>query len=161
MFLADDLECGVPFAAARPQLFALVANRALADASRAAYGQALASLGLARPGPVRVRTLTCAPSTGEATVGLRWEVIGLSAGLFPVLDADLTLSHAGRSTTRLGLTGVYRPPFGDLDSAFDPAASSRVADLTVRALLRSVASYLTGAGAVFPPVHIPRPAEAS
>jgi len=63
----------------------------------------------------------------------------VSAGLFPVLDADLTLSPKGQSSTRLALAGVYRPVFGGLDSDLYPAAVDRVADLTVRTLLRTVA----------------------
>ena len=61
----------------------------------------------------------------------------------------------------LALAGVYRPVFGGLDSDRYPAAVDRVADLTVRALLRTIAGYLTGSGAIFPPVHIPRRAKAS
>ena len=162
MFVAHDIECGVDFATARPGLVGLVADRALVDASRAAYHEGLAGLGLDCPRLARVRTLTTSTRRGgQATAGLRWEATGASADLFPVLDADLTLSPMGPNSTRLALAGVYRPMFGGLDSNLYPAAVDRVADLTVRALLRSVAGYLTGSGAIFPPVHIPRRAKAS
>ena len=88
--------------------------------------------------------LTSTRGGGQATAGLRWEATGVSADLFPVLDADLTLSPMGPASTRLALVGVYRPVFGGLDGNLYPAAVDRVADLTVRALLRSVAGYLTG-----------------
>ncbi len=161
MFVAHDIECGVDFATARPGLVGLVADRALVDASRVAYHEGLASLGLDCPRLARVRTLTCTRGSGQATAGLRWEATGGSGGLFPVLDADLTLSPAGQASTRLALAGVYRPMFGGPDSDLYPAAVDRVADLTAQALLRTVAGYLTGSGAIFPPVHIPRRAEAS
>lgn len=160
MFVAHDIQCGVDFATARPGLVGLVADRALVDASRVAYHEGLAGLGLDCPRLARVRTLTCTQGCGQVTAGLRWEAAGVSAGLFPVLDADLTLSPVGQSSTRLALAGVYRPVFGGLDSDLYPAAADRVADLTVRALLRSVAGYLTGSGAIFPPVHIPGRAKA-
>jgi len=38
----------------------------------------------------------------------------VTGGLFPVLDADITLTPAGEQTTRLALAGVYRPPLGRL-----------------------------------------------
>ena len=161
MFVAHDIECGVDFATARPGLVGLAADRVLVDASRVAYHEGLASLGLDCPRLARVRTLTCTQGCGQVTAGLRWEAAGVSAGLFPVLDADLTLSPKGQSSTRLALAGVYRPVFGGLDSDLYPAAVDRVADLTVRTLLRTVAGYLTGSGAIFPPVHIPRRAKAS
>ena len=161
MFVAHDIQCGVDFATARPGLVGLVADRALVDASRVAYHEGLAGLGLDCPRLARVRTLTSMRGCGQATAGLRWEATGGSGDLFPVLDADLTLSPMGRSSTRLALAGVYRPMFGGLDSDLYPAAVDRVANLTARALLRTVAGYLTGSGAIFPPVHIPRRAKAS
>ena len=161
VFVAHDVECGVGFAAAQTRLLGLVAGRVLVDASRAAYHEGLADLGLAEPRLARVRSFTCGRVGGQVTTGLRWEASGVCTGLFPVLDADLTLSPKGGSSPRLALVGVYRPPFGDLGRDLGPALSARVADLTVRALLHAVAGYLTGARAIFPPVRIPRRAQAS
>ena len=161
MFLAHDVECGVGFATAQTRLLGLVAGRVLVDASRAAYHEGLAGLGLAEPRLARVRSFTCGRGGGQVATGLRWEAGGVSASLFPVLDADLTLSPTGWSNPRLALVGVYRPPFGLLSSDLDPALSDWVADLTVRALLHAIAGYLTGARAIFPPVRIPRSAQAS
>ena len=39
MFVANDVELGVPFVTARPRLMELIAGRALADASRAAFDE--------------------------------------------------------------------------------------------------------------------------
>ena len=154
MFVANDVELGVPFVRARPRLMELIAGRALTDASRAAFDEGLAHLAhlahLAqpdRPSParlMRVRSLRPAHSPDRVTAALRWEAIGAPGGLFPVLDADLTLTPTSPQATRMSLAGVYRPPFGYLNIDLDPATTGRVAGATVRALLRAAAIYLAG-----------------
>ena len=154
MFVANDVELGVPFVTARPRLMELIAGRALADASRAAFDEGRAQLAhLAqpdRPSParlMRVRSLRPAVSADRVTAALRWEAIGAPGGLFPVLDADLTLTPTSPQATRMSLAGVYRPPLGYLNIDLDPATTGRVAGTTVRALLRTAAVYLAGPGA--------------
>ena len=162
MFVAHDVELGVPFVTARPRLMELIAGCALTDASRAAYEEGLAHLGT-RPSPARlmhVRSLRPAHSPDRVTAALRWETIGPPGGLFPVLDADLTLAPASPQATRMSLAGVYRPPFDYLDDDLDPATTGRVAGTTVRALLRAAAVYLTGSGANGTTGSLPRAAEA-
>ncbi len=164
MFVASDVELGVPFATARPRLMELVAGRALADASRAAFDEGLAHLAPpGRPGParlMRVRSLRPAHSPDRVTAALRWEAMGAPGGLFPVLDADLTLTPTSPQATRMSLAGVYRPPFGYLNIDLDPATTGRVAGTTVRALLRAAAVYLAGPGANGATGSLPRAAEA-
>jgi hypothetical protein len=77
------------------------------------------------------------------TVGMRWEATGLTGGLFPVLDADISLAPDGEQKTRLALIGAYRPPLGHFGAGLDRAILNRVATATIRALLRSVADALT------------------
>jgi hypothetical protein len=48
------------------------------------------------------------------SVGMRWEAVGLTGGLFPVLDADTRLSTESDQGIRVTLTGSYRPPLGTL-----------------------------------------------
>ena len=134
MFVATDIEFGVPFVTARPRLMELIAGRALADASRAAFDEGLAHLAhLAQPGRpsparlMRVQSLPPAHSQDRVTAALRWEAIGAPGGLFPVLDADLTLTPASAQATRMSLAGVYRPPFGYLNIDLDPATTGQVA----------------------------------
>ena len=74
MFVANNVELGVPFVTARPRLMELIACRALADASRAAFDEGLAQLAhLAqpdRPSParlIRVRSLRPAHSPDRVT----------------------------------------------------------------------------------------------
>ena len=171
MFVAHDVLLDVAFGVARPRLVSLASSRALVDASRAAYQEGLVSLiraGPAAPGPAglqhttrlaRVRFLPPVERAHTTTIGLRWEASGLSAGLFPVLDADITLAAATEHTTTLTLSGVYRPPaegaallgvpVPDVLAADGPLAVSEadaglMADVAVRALLRYAAGHLTG-----------------
>ena len=186
MFVAHDVLLDVSFGVARPRLVGLTSDRALVDASRAAYREGLASQACApasgsglrgfgqiqvMPGAepgiqlARVRVLAPVERRDSITIGLRWETTGLVAGLFPVLDADITLAAAGEHTTTLTLSGVYRtpchqpspallaapvPPGGETPIALPserpepPAAPGLAADVAVRALLRYAAHYLTG-----------------
>ena len=172
MFVAHDVLLDVAFGVARPRLVSLASSRAFVDASRAAYQEGLISLVGAGPavpsGPVvrpapgiaarlaRVRFLPPVERTDTITVGLRWEASGISAELFPVLDADITLAAASEQTTTLTLSGVYRPtgdggdPLGapvpgDGDTA-SPTAQGLMAEVAVRSLLRYAADYLSGSG---------------
>ena len=166
MFVANDVELGVPFVTARPRLMELIAGRALADASRAAFDEGLAELAQAQPDQpsparlMRVRSLQPAHGPDRVTAALRWEAIGAPGGLFPVLDADLTLTPTSPRATRMSLAGVYRPPVGYLNIDLDPAATVRVAGTTVRALLRAAAAYLAGPGVNGATGSLPRAAEA-
>lgn len=124
MFVAQDVLLDVTFGVARARLVSLVSDRAFADVSRAAYQEGLDRVGLAGtdgPRPAgrleRVRLLPPAERAGTITVGLRWEASGISDGLFPVLDADIALAPASEQTSTLTLSGVYRPPPGQPDTA--------------------------------------------
>jgi hypothetical protein len=164
MFVAHDVELGVPFFAARPRLMELIAGRLLADASRAAYGEGLARLvqpGLAGPVPARVmriRSLRPAHVADRVTAGLRWEAPGAPGAWFPVLDADLTLVPVSPQASRLSLAGVYRLPSAHWDD--DPATVGQVAGITIRALLRSAAAHLAASAADGLGTSLPRAVEA-
>jgi len=84
------------------------------------------------------------------TVGLRWEATGPAGSLFPVLDADISISPAEEQSApaagqsaRLALRGTYRPPLGRLGAGLDQAVLHRVATATMRALLHSAAEAIT------------------
>ena len=171
MFVAHDVLLDVAFGVARPRLVSLASSRALVDASRAAYQESLDSLiragaavpGRAGPGPAtqlaQVRFLPPVERAHSTTIGLRWEASGLSAGLFPVLDADITLAAASEQTTTLTLSGVYRTaaeaaallgaPVPDAlevggGLTVSPTEAGLIGDVAVRALLRYAAGHLTG-----------------
>jgi hypothetical protein len=170
MFVAHDVLLDVTFGMARPRLVSLASSRALVDASRAAYQEGLVSHIRAGAAPgqaeserttrlAQVRFLPPVERAHSTTIGLRWEASGLSAGLFPVLDADITLAVAGEQTTTLTLSGVYRTaaeaaallgaPVPDAVAgggglAVSPAEAGLMGDIAVRALLRYAAGHLTG-----------------
>ena len=57
---------------------------------------------------------------------------GPGSRLFPVLDADLTLTPAAEHAALLTLAGTYRPPLGSLGAGPDRLLLHRVAEATVR-----------------------------
>ncbi len=77
------------------------------------------------------------------SVGLRWEAAGSTGGMFPVLDATITISPAGEETARLALAGSYRPPLGRLGAALDTALLHAVATATIRHLMQGMADAIT------------------
>lgn len=150
MFVADELVLDVGFPAAQARLVNLARRDGLSGASRAAYADELSAV--IRVGPfggaagasklVRVRFLDPVCRGDVMTLALRWEATGVTGALFPVLDADITLTPAGQHATRLALAGCYRAPLGRLGAGLDTAILNRVATATIRALLRNVADSL-------------------
>ena len=59
---------------------------------------------------VEVRFLEVVTRGESVVLVLRWEATGPGSGLFPVLDADISVTPAGEHFTRLSLAGIYRPP---------------------------------------------------
>jgi hypothetical protein len=169
MFVSDEVVLAVGFAAASARL-ANVADGALLNASRDAYSAG--ATGLARIGPlgsapgvsrlVRVQLHDLPGGADRAGLALRWEAVGPGGGLFPALDADLTVTRAGQKTTVLRLAGVYRPPLGALGAGLDRAILHRVAAATIRAFINRVADAIVhpaqaGAAAVADAVPPPLP----
>ncbi|HEV2377584.1 MAG TPA: hypothetical protein VGS19_36145 [Streptosporangiaceae bacterium] len=151
MFIARELlvhaECGL----AQARLARIAGARGLTQVSQAAYEDGLTRL--VRVGPlgdtpgvsklVAVRVLDPVHREDTMTVALRWEATGATGSLFPVLDADISLSPAGEQSARLALSGVYRPPLGHIGAALDKAILHRVGTATIDALLRRVADTVT------------------
>jgi hypothetical protein len=158
MFVSAERVLDVTIDVAQRRLTDLVRNGLLSEWSRSAYQGGLDDL--LRVGPlgelagtsrlVRVQFLDPVYRDEAMTTGMRWEAIGVTGGLFPVLDADINLSPEQGQSTRLTLNGVYRPPFGLLGVTLDKIVMHKVAELTMRSLLTSIAALLEGA----------RPAEA-
>jgi hypothetical protein len=151
MFIARELIVDAECGAARARLAQIAAASGLTRPSQAAYRDGLTHL--ARVGPlgdtpgvsklVAVRILDPVYREDTMTVALRWEATGAAGSLFPVLDANLSLSPAGDQATRLALSGAYRPPLGRIGAALDNAILNRVAAATIHALLHSIAGSLT------------------
>ena len=167
MFVSDEVQLEVCFAVARDRLRQLAEGGVLLGTSEDAYDHG--TTGLERVGVpglwklVRVQVRELAWTDQSVGLAIRWEATGPGGGLFPVLDADLTVVSAGERVTILALAGAYRPPLGAMGAALDRAILHRVASATIRAFLAQVARRITGqpaangAGAGPPPEGTSRP----
>ena len=151
MFVSDEVSLEVSFTAAQAGMADLICGGLLGSASQEAYSDGIT--GLARVGPlgsvpglsrlVQVHFQDLKASDDSAAwLPLRWEVAGPGGGLFPVLDADITLISAGTHSTTLTLTGAYRPPPGAVGAGLDRAIVHQIATATIRALLHRVAQAI-------------------
>lgn len=143
MFVSAETVAAVGFDAAQARLTGLAQGGWLADASQEAFGEL--GRGLARVGPVpavsrlvEVQFGTMATHSRSAVLPLRWQAAGTSGGLFPALDADITVAPFGESRTLIALAGVYRAPLGPVGAALDRVVMRRVAVSTVRRFVRRV-----------------------
>ena len=148
MFAVQDLTIRIGSREAQARFQNLLHGNWLAETSRVACEGGVE--GLLRVGPagpvaaklVRVRFLDPVYRGDVMTVGLRWEAAGAACTLFPVLDANISISPAGDDAAQLTLAGSYRPPLGCLGAELDRAIMHRVAAATMRCLLQSVAEAL-------------------
>jgi hypothetical protein len=83
---------------------------------------------------------------GSAVLALRREAAGPCGGLFPALDAGITLTPAGEQATVLELAGAYRPPLGAAGDGLDRVILHRVAAETARTLMNRVAGAVAHLG---------------
>jgi hypothetical protein len=147
MFIGDEVRVDASFVAASRRLAGLAGTQSLTLASHGAWGDGLARVG---PGPavpglsklVHVQIQELIQRDGVATVALRWQATGAAGGLFPVLDADITVLPDGEQAVLLGLNGVYRPPGGTVGATLDRAFLHRIATATVRAFLLRLATAI-------------------
>ncbi len=135
MFVGSEVLLDVSFGVACTRVAALAHDGWLGGASGAAYREW--GTGLARVGPldsvpwvtrlveVRFRDLVTPRRVGGAGVAVGSGRPG--GGLFPVLDADITLTPAGESATTLSLAGSYRPPLGKVGAVLDRVVLRRAA----------------------------------
>jgi hypothetical protein len=155
VFVREEVRLEAVFGAARTGLAGLSRGGWLLNASQAAYGDGIS--GTARVGPpggwpgvsklVRVEVGDVVARADSASLPLRWEAIGPGSGLFPALDADITVTPDGERATRLILTGVYRPPLGSLGAMLDRALLSRIATATIRDFIGRLAIAIAGPSA--------------
>jgi hypothetical protein len=149
MFVTDKIGLALPFGTASLRLVNMIRGGSLVGASHVAYQSGLETL--LRVGPlsdipattklVRVRFLDPVHADDTLRIGMRWEATGAAASLFPVLDADISLSPSAEHCT-LSIAGTYRPPLGKLGAALDKAVLNRVATATIRQLLQRLADTL-------------------
>jgi hypothetical protein len=150
MFVSHELTLDISFVEARARLVNLTHGGWLSTASQDAYADGLA--GAIRVGPfgdvlgasklVRVSLLEPVPNDDVVVLPLRWEAAGVTARLFPVLDADLTMTAAGAGETLMTLNGAYRPPLAGVGAGLDRIVLHQVATKTIRSLLARIAEAI-------------------
>lgn len=150
MFVGDEVMLDLGFPAARARLVGLAHGGWLSDASDDAYAEGLS--GLIRVGPfgdmvgasklVRILLLEPLERDDSVTLTVRWEATGVMGRLFPVLDANITLTPAGEDASRLALIGAYRPPLSGLGASLDRVVLHHAATATVRSLLKRLAQTI-------------------
>ena len=166
MFVRESVQLPVGIETARARLANLIGSEAFMAAAQQTYTDGIT--GRLRVGPhgstpvlsrlVEVSFRDLVSHGDQVLLTLRWKAVGPGGALFPVLDADITLTpgEAGRQddaeatrpgttrsqTTELRLDGAYRPPFGAAGAGLDRAILHRVATATIRAFVTQVADAI-------------------
>jgi hypothetical protein len=150
VFIQEQVLMEADFDQARAGLAKLARDNALTSASEDAYGEGIKDL--IRVGPlgsvpgtsklVQVRFRELAQRDDRAGLAVRWEATGPGGGLFPALDADITVTPVDEQTITLRLAGSYRPPLGTLGAALDTAILHRIATATIRSFLNRLAAAI-------------------
>ena len=151
MFVTEETTIGLPFGWAVARLGSTIESGWFGEVSDHAYAAGLAVLARAGPpGDVRGLAKTrqvrlSAPRERKTGVAyaLRWEASGPAGGLFPVLDADLSLIRVAANCTRLAIIACYRSSPGTLSVQLDRILLSRMARTTLRSLLDSIVRETT------------------
>jgi len=147
MFIGDQVQLNIGFAAARTRLGNLASCGVLLGASEHAYGETITGLAEAGSAPgasqlAGVRPGEITETCGTAQLPVHWEATTGDGNLFPALDADLTLTPAGDQTTVFALTGVFRPPPGLADAGLGQEIVGWFAAAAIRMFLARMASAL-------------------
>jgi len=149
VFVSGEVSLDVSFTAAQARLANLIGGGVLVSASAQAYSDGITGLAAVGPlGSALVLSRLCQVHVQDlkargdsARFALRWEVAG-PGGLFPALDADITLASAGNHAATLTLTGVYRTPLGTVSAELDWVIWHGVATATIQAFLRLLAEVI-------------------
>jgi hypothetical protein len=154
VFIDGEAPLEVSFECARKRLARLALSGILASASEGAYGEGVTELVRVGPlgsGPaasklVEVQFQNLLDHGDEAGLAVRWEATGPGGGLFPALDANITVMPDGGQSATLRLAGSYRPPLGALGTVLDKAILHRIATATVRDFLHRIAAAIDQPG---------------
>jgi hypothetical protein len=92
--------------------------------------------------PVTVHTLAAYPRGVVTVIPIRWYILGALTEHQPTLDANLELDAATLTTTRLVLTGIYRPPPLPLAQPVESNMQHRVARRTAQGFLAQIAGLI-------------------
>jgi hypothetical protein len=147
VFVSDEVVVRVGFAAARARLANMIRADTLQARSADAYDSGFVKMLRVGPSPVisrlvRAEFLDLVVRDESCLLTLRWHATGPAGSLFPVLDADITVTPHAEDAVILRLDGSYRPPLGALGAGVDRALLHRAAVSTVRAFLTSICDAL-------------------
>jgi hypothetical protein len=147
VFVSDEVVVRVGFAAARARLANMIHADTLQARSADAYDSGFVKMLRVGPSPVisrlvraEFRDLVVRDESGLLT--LRWQATSPAGSLFPVPDADITVTPHAEDAVIVRLDGSYRPPLGALGAGADRALLHRAALSTVRAFLTSICDAL-------------------
>lgn len=146
MFVAHETRLPLSYELARARLASLIQGGLLVSVCEDVYGEGMTALlrvglpGLGISRLVRVQFRDLVTHGESAVLAFRWEAVGSAGGLFPALDADLTLRPLAAERSLLRIDGAYRPPLGSLGAAMDRAILNRVATATIRDLVLRMAA---------------------
>jgi hypothetical protein len=150
MIVGDRARVETSFATAQARLADLARGGLLPGAAQDAYAEGITYLvrvgplgsapGLSKVIEVQYRDLIQRADTAVLT--LRWQATGRGGGLFPVLDADITLSPDGECATILAISGAYRPPLGTIGAGLDRAILHRAAAATIHSFACRIADAI-------------------
>jgi hypothetical protein len=152
LFIGDHVLLNV----ARTRLGDLADGGVLLGASEHAYGETISGLAEAAGSVADASQLAgvlpadITETDGMAQLALHWEATTGDGGLFPALDADLTLTAAGDQTTVFALTGVFRPPPGLADAGLDREIVCWFAAAALRVFLTRLAAAMVHPAGVAP-----------
>ncbi len=140
MFVTEESALGLPIGWAVAQLGSTIESGWFHEISDQAYAAGLAVLAQAVPpadvdGPpksLRVRLSGPRERMTGVAYALRWEARGPAGGLFPALDADLSLIRVDAIRTRLAIVACYRPQPG---LQLDRPLLSRAAQMTLQSVV--------------------------
>jgi hypothetical protein len=151
MFVREEVRLDLRLEAAQVRLANLIRGDWLLAAAQDTYGEGITgllrvgpripALGLSRLVEVNFRDLIV--RDGSAVLTLRWKAIGPGGALFPVLDADITLTPVDSRSTVLRLDGAYRPPLGSAGAGLNRVLLHRVATATIRSFIARVADHIS------------------
>lgn len=93
--------------------------------------------------PVIAKTVTLAVgrpvrTPHQTTIPLSWKATG-APGLFPQMNADLTVARLGPEMAQLGFSGSYEAPGGQVGQAIDEALLHRIAESSVKGFVDRIA----------------------
>jgi hypothetical protein len=114
-----------------------------ADAAYRDGEELRARVGVGGRRPFIAKTVTLAAgrpvrSPDQTTIPLAWKATG-APGLFPQMNADLTVARLGPEMTRLGFSGSYEAPGGSVGQAIDEALLHRIAESSVKGFVDRIA----------------------